>query len=459
MEWKEQITGRGGKKVLAGVNFVIYTVVVIAILVLVNWFVNEHDHRWDLTPNKQYSLSPQTQKILKDLSREVSIDVFDRRSSFGKKNDVLDMYRSASRHVTVQYLDPNRDPVLAKQYGVHTYGTVVVAAGDRHFEVQGDDEQSITNALIRVLKGKRSVCFVQGHGERNLDSSDRDGFSRVKSTLESESYDTQPVLLMQKMEIPADCSLLVIAGPKNDYLPPEVDAIRKYMDGGGRGLFMLDAGVQTPNLDKLLEDWNVTPRNDLVVDPSPVAQLLGTSPAMPLILKYGSSPIVQPLSNHVTLFPLSRSFEVSKDYKAGITTDSLCETSPKSYDVMNFNPKMEDIAFRPGKDLKGPLTVAVAGTISGQGDKKKEGRFVAFGTSLLSDNEFLGFQANPDFFLNAINWLSADEDLISIRPKPPESQTLNLTARQAGKLFWLGVIGLPLLIIVAGTTVWWERRR
>ncbi len=458
MALKDQITGRGGKKVLAGANFVIYTLVVIAILVLVNWFVSDHDHRWDLTPNKQYSLSPQTVKILKDLNRDVTIDVFDRQRSFGKQKDTLGMYSAASRHMNVQYIDPDRQPGLAKEYGVRTYGTVVVAAGDRHFEAQGDDEQAITNALIRVLKGKRTVCFVGGHGERSLDGTDRDAFSKVKTALESESYETQPVLLMQKMEVPADCSMLVIAGPKNDYLPPEVDAIRKYMDAGGRSLFMLDAGVQTPNLDKLLADWNAKPRNDLVVDMNPVAQLFGTSPAMPLIIKYGSNPIVQPLSNRATLFPLSRSFEVGKDYKGGVTADNLCDTTADSYDVMDFNPKMEKVAYQAGKDLKGPLTVAVAGTIPGQGEKKKEGRFVALGTSLLAANNFLGFQGNRDFFLNAINWLSADEDLISIRPKPPESQALNLTTRQAGKLFWLGVIGLPLLIIVIGTTVWWERR-
>jgi len=57
-----------------------------------------------------------------------------------------------------------------------------------------------------------------------------------------------------------------------------------------------------------------------------------------------------------------------------------------------------------------------------------------------------------------VNWLSADVDLISVRPKPPESQHLTMTTAQMSKLFWLGVIGLPLLIVVAGTLVWWERR-
>jgi len=458
MAWKDLISGRGGRRALEGANLAVYTLVGVAIIVLVNWFVNQHDHRWDLSPNKKYSLSDQTRKLLRDLNRDVTIYVFDRQRSFGEQRDVLGMYSTGSRHIKVQYLDPDRQPGRAKEYGVRSYGTIVVAAGDRHFEAQGNSEEGITNALVRVLKGQRSIYFVQGHGERNLEGTDREGYDKLKKSLETENYQVQPLLLMQKMTIPNDCSILVIAGPQNDYLDPEVDVIKKYLEGGGRALLMLDAGVELPDLAKLLGDWNVKVRSDLVIDMNPVAQIFGTSPAMPLIIKYGSSPIVQPLSNHVTLFPLPRSFEVGKEYKAGVTADSLCDTSADSYDVTDFNPKMEKVAFRAGKDLKGPFSIAVTGTLSGSGEKKAEGRFVALGTSMLAENSFLGFQSNRDFLMNAVNWLSADVDLISIRSKPEESQQLNLTVRQMRQVFILGVLGLPLLIILAGATVWWQRR-
>ena len=458
MAWKDLAGGRGGRRVLEGANLAVYTIVVIAILVLINLFFHRYDQRWDLTPTKKYSLSDQTRKILKDLNRDVAVYVFDRERSFGERKDLLGMYASASHRLTVSYIDPDRQPALARQYGVRTYGTIVVAAGDRHFEAQGDNEQGITNALLRVLKGQRTVYFVQGHGERNLESTEREGYDHIKKSLENENYQVQSLLLMQKMAVPADCSILVLAGPQNDYLPQEVDAIKKYLEGGGRALIMLDAGVELPNLAKLLADWNVKLRSDLVIDMNPVAQVFGTSPAMPLIIKYGSSPIVQPLANHVTLFPLSRSFDVNKEFKAGVSADSLCDTSADSYDVTDFNPKMEKVAFRPGKDLKGPLSVAVAGTLSGSGEKKAEGRFVALGTSLLAANSFLGFQSNRDFVMNSLNWLSADVDLISIRPQQQESQQLNLTVKQMRQVLLLGVFGLPLLIIIAGITVWWQRR-
>ena len=180
---------------------------------------------------------------------------------------------------------------------------------------------------------------------------------------------------------------------------------------------------------------------------------------MPLIIKYGSNPIVEPMQRTATLFPLSRSVEISKDSKGGASPEMLCQTSGDSFAVENFNPSMRKVSYQPGKDIKGPLTVAAADTISGSDGKKGEGRLVVTGTSLLGANAYLGFQGNKDLVMNMINWLSAEESLISIRPKSNEHQSLNLSQRQMGRLLYLGVFGLPLVIILVGTGVWWRRRR
>ena len=458
MAWKDRILGRRGERFLEAVNLAVYTAVAVAIVVLANWFVDRHNRRWDLTPNQSYSLSPQTTKVLKELKNDLTIYVFDRESGFRGRRDLLDNYSALTHRVTVRYVDPDRQPSLAGQFGIRNYGTVVVAGGDRHFEAQSSTEEGVTNAIVRLLKGQKTVYFIQGHGERDVDSSDRAGYGRVKKQLENENRQVKTLVLLQKMEVPADCSLLVIAGPRNDFLAQEVETIKKYLTGGGRALFLLDPGVELTNLAKLLADWNVTLRNDLAIDENPVAQLVGASPSMPLILKYGSSPIVQPLARTATLFPLTRSFEVGKEYKAGVSAESLCETSPDSFGVADFDPKVREVRYRAGKDTKGPLSVAVAGTIAGEGEKKTEGRFVAVGTSMLAVNTYLPFEGNRDLFMNMVNWLSAEEDLISIRPKPPESQRLNMTAQQMRRVLYLGVFGLPILIIALGTSVWWRRR-
>ncbi len=451
----------GGRRILQGVNLAIYTLIGIAIVVLINWFVNRHDRRLDLTPNHIYSLSPQSKKILHDLKRNVTIYAFDRKAAFSQSRDLLSNYSIASDHVTVDYVDPNRQPALAKRYGITSYGTIVVASGQRHFQAQSTNEQGVTNALIRVLKGERTACFIEGHGERDLTSTGRDGFQNLRQELGNESYQSKTLMLLQKNEIPASCGVVVVAGPQHDYLPPEIKTLQTYVDNGGRALLMLDPGVKLPNFDKLLAGWGINVRNDIVVDLNPMARLFGTSPDMPLIISYGTNEIVQPLQREATLFPLTRSLGVSQNPPAGSSPQMLCQTSDNSFGVEGFNPNMQKVSFRPGKDIKGPLTVAVADTLSGQAgkDKKAEGRVVVTGTSLVASNAYLGFQGNRDLVMNMVNWLSAETDLISIRPKETQSQHLNLNQRQMGRLLYLGVFGLPLCIILIGAGVWWRRRR
>ena len=458
MAEKERPKGGGSQRILQGANLALYTLIGIAIIVLVNWFVNRHDKRWDLTPNQEFSLSPQSKKLLKGLKQNVTIYAFDRKDAFSRRRDLLGEYESASRHVAVRYVDPDRQPALAKQYGIQSYGTIEVVSGTRHFQAQTTNEEGVTNALIRVLMGEKTICFMDGHGERSIDDTSRTGFQDFKKELSNESYNVKTLMLMQKNEIPPDCQVLVIAGPRHDYLPAEIATISKYIEGGGRVLFMLDAGVNLPNLSKMLAGWGVTVRNDLVIDLNPVARLFGTEPDMPLIIKYGSNPIVEPMQRTATLFPLSRSLEISKDSKSGASPEMLCETSENSFGVENYNSNMRKVSYQPGKDIKGPLTVAAADTLSGNDGKKSEGRLVVTGTSLLGANAYLGFQGNKDLVMNMINWLSAEESLISIRPKSHEHQSLDMNQRQMGRLLYLGVFGLPLLIILVGTGVWWRRR-
>lgn len=459
MAEKEHPKGGGRQRILQGANLALYTLIGIAIIVLVNWFVNLHNKSWDLTPNQEYSLSPQSIKLLKGLKQNVTIYAFDRKEAFSRRRDLLGEYESASNRVAVHYVDPDRQPELAKRYGIQSYGTVEVVSGARHFQAQNTNEEGVTNALIRVLMGEKTIYFMDGHGERSINDTGRDGFQNLKNELSDESYAVNTLTLLQKNEIPPNCEVLVIAGPKHDYLPPEIETISNYIKGGGRVLFMLDPGVKLPNLNKLLAGWGVTLRDDLVVDLNPVARLFGTTPVMPLIIKYGSNPIVEPLQRTATLFPLSRSIEISKDAK-GTPPEMLCQTSDDSFGVQGFNPSMQQISSRPRPgDAKGPLTVAVSDTISAPDGKKGEGRLVVTGTSLLGANAYLGFQGNKDLVMNMVNWLSAEESLISIRPKTEEQQTLNMNQRQMGQLLYLGVFGLPLVIILAGAGVWWRRRR
>jgi|SRR5579862_1995864 len=472
-----------------GAYLVTYVLVVIAVLGAVNWLGNRHNASFDATSNKRFSLSDQTVKIVKGLKSDVKVTYFDKTSEFARARDLLDRYNNLSTKLKVDYVDPDKKPTLAKQANVRTYGTVYVDSGVRREEAKSVTEEEITGALIRSLKsGERNACFVSGSGEHALDDTGRTGYSQVKEALEKNNYKTKSVSLIggagsatpaipgtvpaptkigapvvggAKPEVPADCTVLIVAGPKYDYVEPEVAAIKTYVENGGHALFMIDPPLKlgrddnsgSPALAKVIEGWGVTLNKDLALDTSGVGQIFGLGPEVPLVTSYEAHAIVREMKDTATALPLARTVEVKATDKT--TAEKLFSTSGNSFATTNLGSA--DIRLDPKRDKKGPLVLGAAGTYN-NGDKSKEGRFVVIGSSSWLSNNILRFNGNRDLFLNAINWLTADEDLISIRPKDPEDRRLNISGRQMNVIFYSSVILLPLIVIISGFMTYWRRR-
>jgi len=252
---------------------------------------------------------------------------------------------------------------------------------------------------------------------------------------------------------------VVVPGPKRDYLQPAVDALKNYVENGGRVLFMLDPPLkfgqqvdENAALTGVLANWGVTAEKDLVLDLSGVGQLFGLGPEFPLVTTYESHAIVRDLKDVATGFPIARSLDVKNGDKT--TVEKLFATSGDSIATKN----LASAEIKQSKDdLKGPLVLAAAGTYT-TGKETGNGRFVVVGSSGFAANNFIGFNGNRDLFMNMLNWLSSDEDLISIRPKEPSDNPLNMNARQVSALFYESVVGIPLVIVLAGVGVWWRRR-
>jgi ABC-type uncharacterized transport system involved in gliding motility auxiliary subunit len=445
-----------------GTYVVIYSLVIIAVLAAANWLANRHNKSFDSTSNKRFSLSDQTIKVVKNLNRDVRITLYDQSKNFNQARDLLDRYDNLSTKLHVDYVDPDRKPKLAKAAGVKNYGAIFVDSGVRREEAKSVTEEEITGALIRSLKsGERNACFVRGSGEHGLDDSGRTGYSNAKELLEKNNYKTRGISLLEKAEVPKDCTLLVIAGPKYDYAEPEVNAIKAYVEGGGRALIMVDPPLNVgkeetapnPALVKLLESWGVTPNKDLALDTSGVGQLFGLGPEVPLVTTYDSHAIVREMKENATAFPLARSLDVKSVDKAA--PEKLFETSANSYATSNLGSN--EIRIDTKNDKKGPLTLGAAGSYN-TGNPNNQGRFVVVGSSNWAANNILRFNGNRDLFMNMVNWLTSDEDLISIRPKEPENRPLMLTQRQMSTLFWSSVVFLPAIVVLSGMMVWWRRR-
>src|SRR6185436_17643660 len=192
----------------------------------------------------------------------------------------LSEYQYASKSVSVEYIDAVKDPIQAKANQVQTYGTVVLQYDGRTERAAQTDEQSLTNALKKVIEGQaKKIYFIQGHGEHDSDASDRGGYSGVIAALKSDNFEIAKLALAQEGKVPDDATVLVVAGPKTDYFAPEVDALRAFLKKGGKLLIMLDPieKADSPplaNLIALAKDWGVTVGNDIVVDASGMGRLI-----------------------------------------------------------------------------------------------------------------------------------------------------------------------------------------
>ena len=475
-QWREIVAYFQQRNARYGAIASVGVLVFLGILVAVNYLSTRRNTRWDLTANKQYSLSEQTVKLLQGLKSPVKFMVFDQEANFDRFRPRLEGYAYNSKQLQVEYIDADRRPVQTKQYNVDTYGTVVMEYMGRVERVTSDSEQDLTNALIKLLNPQqRKAYFLSGHGEKDPASSDRSGFSGIGDALKRDNYQFDKLVLAQTNEIPADATMIVVAGPRTDLLEQEVPILEEYLSKKtGKLLVLLDPSEDLkqsspmPRLTALLKEWGIDATESVVVDLSGRTQVATVPVGAP---PYPSHAITQEF-NLLTAYPLARSISPVEGGVNGRNPQKLIETGPRSWaesDIKSLSGGQP--AKMDGADKTGPVSlgVAVSGPATnapapkeppkpGDTPKQVEARLVAIGDSDFASNAALGVQGNRDLFLNAVNWLAQQENLISIRAKDPEDRRITLTADQERRIFYLAVLIVPGLILLAGVQTWWRRR-
>ena len=445
----------------------VYIAIVIAVLILANFLAQRTAWTYDSTSNKRFSLSDQTVKVVKNLSKDVDAVYVDKATGFKNAKDLLDRYQALSSKLHVKYIDPSTDPMAATATGLRAIGTLAFISGTRRDEAKSISEEELTGALIRVIKdGDRTVCFTAGMGEFPVDDeSSPSSYSGIKSVAEHSNYKVKSITLLDKPEVPKECTVVVVAGPKKDYPETVALALKTYVEGGGRAMFLLDPPLdnigENQDLAKVLSGWGVTPASDIVLDGrtfSAGGRMFKMGPEIPLIDSYESHAIVRELKGMSTIMPVSRPLEV-KSSEGKATAEKLFSASPDTYakSVASLKGKGTPDLSASDKDRKGPFVIGAAGMYK-TGQPNNDGRFVVFGSSSFAANKYMKFGGNADLAGNAINWLAADEDLISIRPKDPEDRRIQLTNNQMSIVRFTTLLLLPLLIALAGFSVWWQRR-
>ena len=493
-QWRDVVRSFQKRETKLGAMMSISVAAVLAILIGVNWAVTRRDKRWDLTAAASYTLSDQTVKVVSNLKTPVKVLVFDAPGGFQRFRDSLNMYTAASPNIQVEYVDMDREPARAREYAIVAPGTVVMEYGGRREKVMSDREQELTNNLIKVTTGRQvKAYFVQGHGERDTLGNDRPGYASVVDALKRDNYTVDKIVLAQSQAgVPADASVLIVAGPSADYLKPEVDAIRTYLRKGGKALFMLDPPVgesarTAPSLEALLKEWGITLGHDVVIDISGMGQLLGTDASVPVVASYPQHPVTENF-DLLTAFPLAQSVKGEAGVELGTAnTQNVINTGERSWsesDVKSLAAGGKVSLDEKAGDHRGPITIALSlsmdapdappsapGGASGNkpadGEKPADGakpapkpqmRIMVVGDSDFASNAAAGIQGNADLFVNMNNWLTQQEDLISIHPRDTGDRRVTMTADQQRRVLWLSLLFIPGLILGSGVYTWWQRR-
>jgi ABC-type uncharacterized transport system involved in gliding motility auxiliary subunit len=431
-----------------------------------NYLAVQYNKTFDATQQKLYSLSDQTLRVLDELKSDVRIYYFDQQFRFPEAKNSLVRYENASNRITVQYVDPDADPALARALNVRTPGSTIVEVGASRSEAPSTSEEDVTNTIIKAIKGEvKQACFLTGHGEATIEDQDRMGISLLAGEAAAANYSTNTISLLETPDIPASCRVVVIAGPSTAYLEPEVEILRQYANSGGRLLLLFDYDADS-GLEALAAEWGVDVHEDLVIDQSGIGQLLGGSPLAPIINNFDPQhPIGRVMRNVYAIFPMTRSIGIGSG-DAGWTALSLAETSADSFATAGFSIVDGKMTLsESAQRTPGPITVAAAASLqipAAEGEspeaEKREGRVVAAGTSQFARNLALGQGGNRDLALNMLSWLTSDEDLISIRPVTAGSTPIELSQSDVIRILVGLVVGIPLIIIVAGVRTWWVRR-
>jgi ABC-type uncharacterized transport system involved in gliding motility auxiliary subunit len=475
-QWRDLARLLTGRSLRLGTVSAASVLGVFGILVAINYISNREHKRWDLTAASQFTLSPQSVKIIKSLDAPLKMTVFAKENDFATYRDRLEEYEYVSKKVSADYVDPDKRPTLARQMQVQSYGTVAIQYKDRTERVIGNNEQDITNGIIKVVTGhERKVYFTQGHGEKDTTGAERTGYSGIGTQLTRDNYKVEKLPLSQQGDVPSDAAAVVVAGPKTDFLPGEIDAIKKYLDGGGKVMLLIDPPDKADappltNLVALAHDWAIDVGNTVVVDISGMGRLLGTDETVPVAVSYPTHPIVQGM-DLLTAFPLARSVS---PITAGVNNrfaQTFVETSPKSWAETDVKTVLTGgkLTFDEAKgDKRGPVSIAVAASApvaappaapkAEETAGRNESRIVVFGDSDFASNLALGISGNRDLFMNALNWLAQQENLIAIRPKDADDRRISMTANQQLRVMVLALFLVPLLVLGSGVYAWWRRR-
>jgi ABC-type uncharacterized transport system involved in gliding motility auxiliary subunit len=448
-----------GRQAKYGSNALLMLLAFLGILFFLNLLAYQNPKSWDLTENQKNTLAPETVNLLKSAPQPVAVRAYysTQIDSSGAKKLLESFKQAGGSQFSFEFIDPEANPVAAKQDGIDRDGTLIVETAGNKEQVTFPDEEGLASAIVRLMNPKSlTLYFLTGHGEADTEQAGDTSYTLIKRALENKNYQVKSLNLGQEGKVPTEASTVILAGLKQPIPVNEVKLLEDYLAQGGALIIMEDPAALTKfagapdTLTDLLGRWGITLGNDILVDPGANPPLLVYADP----LNYGQHPITAKMRGLNSTFFTARSLQVGQASE-GIQVTPLAQTYPNAWGETDFQSIQDNkIAFDQTKDIAGPLILAAAGE-----NGASQGRLVVFG-----DYEFaadaLYKRGNGTILLNAIDWTARRESAISLTPKNNTLRTFN----PPGTLGLVGAILasiclIPALIVAGGVAAWVSRRR
>jgi ABC-type uncharacterized transport system involved in gliding motility auxiliary subunit len=462
------------KSWIKGSNAVVLSLAVVGIFIVLTIFLHSlKGVQWDLSKNKNFTLSDQTKTTLQQLKKEVHVLAFSNQDGTVDReiSDMLSAYHKLNGKLTYEEVNLVKKPTVANQYNVKEYNTIVFVSEGKTKVVSPADlftqgatqgtenfngEQKFTQAIVNLNSTvKHKVYVVTGHGE--LTSAAASSFT---SSLDQEGYDVKDLNLVKEAQIPADAEALILLAPQKDISDSETKLIQDYVKGKGKLIFALNL---VPDMEKwknwfaILNTLGVKNQLSLAIEKNSKA-----GDPFTVVPEYGTHAITDKLlqQNLVTVFPDA----------LGLTTDTantaysstvLLKTTDQSFGKTNISRFTTQEPLTPADveqkaaDAKGPLNLALA--IQDMDSKPKA---IVIGNGYIFDNQLLNQYGNHDFVMNSLGWLQEQKDQLTIRPRQLDiPQQVMISPSQASLIQYTSLILIPLVILLLGAGIWWRRRK
>lgn len=419
---------------------------------LAGWVSQRYQAVFDWSDQARNSLSSASRQLLSRLEAPLLIRSFapDNPQLRQRIQAVIEPYQRVHPAITLEFINPSLQPELTRELGIRRSGELQLSYQGRSENLSVLNEQQISNSIQRLLQqGQRWIATIEGHGERRLNGQANHDLGDFGAALRRKGYRIQPLQLAEQPVIPRNTALLVIAGPRVDYLPGEMAVIRDYLQQGGNLLWLTDPGPQH-GIPGLLSHLDLKILPGTVVDAN-AASLGLDNPAIALVTQFPDHPATNRF-RLVTLYPFAAALKANP--ADGWQATPLLRTQPGSWNETGELVGELQRDAEHGEEA-GPLTLGYA--FSRQLADRSQ-RLLVLGDGDFLSNSYLGNGGNLDLGLNLVRWLGADDNLLDIPARTAPDTRLNLS-RATGAVIGLGFLFvLPLLLIATGLLIWWRRR-